>query len=276
MRIPRQSALARIFSAGLLLSLPGIALAGGGNSPASPKPKSDSKTVKIWTNKDLEALGGPRVEQANEPAPVGTAPAADVVNLESAPAVPAEKDPRWYAQQLTMLNDELASVSDEEGALRHFRETSTGLPAGLNVVLPCNGITTDNRILQLEASRLEILQQLDGLADKARLNGMPPGILVEGRGLVSAETPPTPAQQRKALVERYQSLTGQLAEVQVTIAGMHADATSQNMTLLQPDPRWGGSPTTNLLQDLYRQQGALSDQIDATQDEMRRIGVAAE
>jgi hypothetical protein len=48
------------------------------------------------------------------------------------------------------------------------------------------------------------------------------------------------------------------------------------MTLLQPDPRWGGSPTTNLLQDLYRQQSALSDQIDATQDEMRRIGVAAE
>ena len=272
MRIPLHLTTASLAS--LLFFVPAIALAGGGGLPASPKPQPDTRTVKVWTNEDVQALG-PRVTQANEPTPSSPAPAT-AVNLESAPILPPEKDPRWYAQQLAALNGELSSVSEEEAQLRHFRETSTGLPTGLNVVLPCNGITTDNRIAQLEARRQEILQQLDDLADTARVNDMPPGILIEGRGLVSAETPLTPEQQREALVDRYESLTSQLAETQSTVAAMQAAAAAQHQSLLEPNPRWGGSPTSNLLQNLYQQQSDLVGQLGATEDEMRRAGIIAQ
>jgi hypothetical protein len=274
MRIPRHLTTASLFPASLLFFVPAITLAGGGNSSPSPKPKPDTRTVKVWTNEDVQALG-PRFTRANEPTPPSPAPAT-AVNVESAPILPHEKDPRWYAQQLAALNSGLSSVSEEEGQLRHFRETSTGLPTGLNVMLPCNGITTDNRIAQLEARRQEILQQLDDLADTARVNDMPPGILVEGRGLVSAEAPLTAEQQREALVDRYENLTGQLAETQSTVAAMQAAAAAQHQTLLEPDPRWGGSLTANLLQNLYQQQSDLAGQLDATQDEMRRAGILAQ
>jgi len=268
MQAPHTLVFRWIFSASLLLLTPLIALGGGSDVPAQPKPKADAKNVKVWTNEELEVLG-PLAEPANRPGAAQTEPPAET----SAVALPPEKDPRWYAQQLAALNDELSGVTQEEDQLRHFRETGTGLPTGMNVVLPCNGITTDNRIAQLEARRQEILQELDDLADIARVNDMPPGILVEGRGLVSAEIPLTAEQQKEALLERYESLTGQLEEIQVTLAGMREAADANRSTLLQPDPRWGGSPTTNLLENLYQQQSVLESEIESAQDQMRRAGV---
>ncbi len=268
MRIPRQI----LFSPMLLVLIPTVVCASGAHGAASPKPQGETKTIKVWTNEDLEALG-PRVKPADEPGPPNAAPPALVVNLESAPVLPPKKDPRWYAQQLAALDDQLSSVSEQEDQLLHFRQTRTGLPTGLNVVAPCHGITTDNRIADLEARRLEILQELDNLADIARVNDMPPGVLVEGRGLVSAEVPLSPRQQEGRLAERYEHLTGQLAQTQLTLAGMHEDAQAHRETLLQPDSRWGGNMTTNLLQDLYERQSSLEDQIDSTQDQMQRLGM---
>jgi hypothetical protein len=273
MQTPRKIACGSVLSAALLLS-PLIAFAGGNNAPAQPKPKPDTKQVKVWTNEDLKKLS-PITEQPYRPAPPNAAPPAEAANLESSAVLPPEKDPRWYAQQLAALDEELARVTEEEDQLRHFRETGTGLSTGLNVAAPCNGVTTDNRIAQLETRRLEILQQLDDLADTARVNDMPPGILVEGRGLVSPETPLTPEQQKEALVERYEDLAGQLEETQITLNSMNEDADALHATLLQPDPRWGGNMTTNLLQALYQRQDELKNQIDATQDELRRAGITA-
>jgi hypothetical protein len=262
--------LHQILFSPILLVIPTVVCAGGAHRAASPNPQGNAKTVKVWTNEDLEALG-PRVEPANEPGPPNAEPPALVVNLGPAPILPPERDPRWYAQQLAALDDQLSSVSEQEDQLLHFRQTRTGLPTGLNVVAPCHGITTDNRIAELEARRLEILQELDDLADTARVNDMPPGILVEGRGLVSAEVPLSPRQQEERLVESYEGLTGQLAQTQLTLAGMREDAQAHHETLLQPDSRWGGNMTTNLLQDLYERQSSLEDQIDSTQDQMERL-----
>lgn len=270
MRIPPRAAFLSIFSASLLLLFPMIALAAGANGPAQPKPD----TKKVWTNEDLKNLP-PITEQPYRPAPPDAAFEAEMANVESSGVLPPEKDPRWYAEQLALLDDELAGVSGEEDQLRHFRETSTGLEAGLNVEEPCYGVTTDNRIAQLEAQRQEILQELDDLADTARVNDMPPGILVEGRGLVSPEIPLTPEQQNEVLVERYNDLAGQLEETQIIVDSMREDANAHHETLLQPDPRWGGNMTTNLLQNLYQRQDDLGAQIDATQDELKRAGVTA-
>jgi hypothetical protein len=251
-----------------LLLVPQIALARGGNTPASPYPTPD-RQVKVWTNEDVEALG-PRFEPAR---PATTAPAQPAPASRSATPVAPEKDPRWYAQQLAPLEAELENISNQASALQQFRATGTGLPTGLNIVAPCEGYGTDNFIAQLEARRQEILGQIDALADTARLNGMPPGILVEGVGLASVETPLTPQQQDEALVARYQSLLDQLGETRSTISAMHADVASQGATLQQPDARWGGNLTTNLLEDLYNRQSTAENEISAAEDEIRRAGL---
>jgi len=268
--------LRSVYAANLLLVVSAIAFAGGATPSASPHPKPD-RQGKVWTKEDVEALG-PRFAPVNEAVTVVPGAAAEVAaNAVSAP-LPSEKDPQWYAQQLALLETELASVSDQLSdtlSLSHqFRATSAGVQTGLNVVAPCQGITTDNFIAQLETRRQEILEQIDALGDTARANGIPPGILVEGRGRVSAETPATPEEQAQALVEHYQSLSDQLADTRLTIASMHADAASQGATLLQPQARWGGNMTTNLLQNLYNQQGALQSEMSATEDRMRHAALS--
>jgi hypothetical protein len=258
-------------SISLLLALPAFALAGGTNPPASADPKAD-RQVKVWTNEDVEALG-PRSEPASNTAQA-TSAAETAVTANAVPAsLPPEQDPRWYAEQLAALESDLASVSNQTAELRHFRKTSTGLPTGLNIEAPCEGITTDNLIDQLELRRQQILEQIDDLADTALVNGMPPGILVEGRGLVSAESPLTPEQQEKALVERYESLLDQLADTRQTIVAMHADVAAQGATLLPANARWGGNMTTNLLENLRGQQSELESEIAATEDQMRSAGL---
>jgi hypothetical protein len=272
MRIPGHVSFRCVCSASLLLVLPAIAFAGGANAPASPHPKPD-RQIKVWTNEDVEALG-PRFEPARETVQVTPRGAAAVTLKAVSAPLPPEQDPRWYAQQLAPLESELESVSNEASELRRFRATATGLPTGLNLVAPCEGVGTDNLIAQLEARRQELLDQMDALADTARANGMPPGILVEGRGLVSTETPLTLQQQEKALVERYQSLSDQLADTRQTIVAMHEDVASQGATLLQPRAGWGGNMTTNLLEGLYAQQSAFESEISAAEDQMRQAGLS--
>lgn len=268
--------LRSVVSASLAFALPVVALAGGGaNPPASPQPRP-VREVKVWTNDDFAALG-PRSESTSEPAPASAArPTAAVAAPASAAPLPSGEDPQWYAEQLTGLEDELASVAAREQQLRQFRATGTGLPTGLNVVAPCQGVGTDNLIAQLAARRQEIEQQIDALGDTARSNGMPPGILVQGRGRVSIEKPLTPEQQQESLIDRYRSLSDDLAQAQATIASMHADTASRRMTLLQPDSRWGGNMTTNLLQGLYGRESALQSELSAIEDEARSSGLAAE
>jgi len=266
-----------VYAANLLLVVSGIAFAGGATPSASPHPKPD-RQVKVWTNEDVEALG-PRFAPANEAVPVVPGAAAEVTASGVRAPLPSEQNPQWYAQQLVLLETELASVSDQlsdtSSLSRQFRAASASVQTGLNIVAPCQGITTDNFIALLETRRQEILEQIDALGDTARANGMPPGILVEGRGRVSAVTPATPEEQARALVEHYESLSDQLADTRLTIASMHADAASQGATLLQPRARWGGNMTTNLLQNLYNQQGAFESEMNATEDQMRQAGLSA-
>jgi hypothetical protein len=254
----------------VLLAIPTTAFGGGATPPGSPNPKPDHKT-RVWTNEDVEALG-PRFEPT-----AGTAQTTrpGEVSVSQAPApLPAERDAQWYAQQLATVAEELASVSDEASELQHFRRNTTGLPTGLNIVAPCEGLTLDNLIALLESRRQELLEQIDALSDVARANGMPPGILVQGRGLVSAETPLTKQEQDQTLTEQYDSLLGQLDDTRQTIAAMHAEVASQGATLLPSDPQWGGNMTTNLLQDLHGQQAAIESEIRATEDEMLRAGLS--
>lgn len=262
----------------LALAVPVVALAGGGTgAPASPQPQP-VRQIKVWTNDDLAALV-PRFESTTESTQIQAARPADAAVVSpnaSDPPLEPEQDPYWYAEQLTGLESELASVASQEQQLRHFRATSKGLPTGLNVVAPCVGVGTDNLIAMLAARRQEITQELDTLADTARTHGMTPGILVEGRGRVSLVPSLTPEQQQAALLDQYTSLSDELAQTQATIAAMHAEAASRRETLLQPDARWGGNMTTNLLQTLYNRESELQSELSSIEDELRSTGLEPE
>jgi len=269
MRIPGRAILYAIVPAGLFL-LPALALAAGGASArAAARPKAD-QVVKVWTNEEVEALG-PRF-QPTEQGQVETAAANVLRAPELASPTAPKRNPRWYAQQLASLESELDAVSTEEGQLRHYRETSTGLQPGLNIYAPCIGVGTDNLISELDARRQEIEQEIDQLADTARENGVAPGVLVEGRGRVAAEAVPTPQQERVQLVQDYRRLSNELLDTQLTVIGMRDDAEAHHETLLQPDPRWGNLMTSNYLNDIYNHQNQLEGQIDAVQDSLRQIG----
>jgi hypothetical protein len=272
MRIPGLVVFRSLLSIGLVCAIPSLLCAAGGASSATPaKPKAD-QTVKIWTNEDVEALG-PRF-QPTEQGKVETAAANALRAPEASVPTAPERDPRWYAQQLASLESELDAVSTEEGQLRHYRETSTGLQPGLNIYAPCIGVGTDNLIAELDARRQEIEQEIDQLGDTARENSVAPGALVEGRGRVAAESAPTAQQERAQLVADYGRLSNELLDTQLTVIGMRDDADVRHETLLQPETRWGTSMTSNYLRDVYNQQNQLEGQIDAVQDGLRQIGSA--
>jgi len=165
-------------------------------SPARPHPDRDRK---VWTNDDVMALGAPYrgtgTPAADADASAATSNQIPVIQDATPPALQPlavgaaplsqEQDPRWYAQQMAALEEQLASIDSEAQRIRSFQATSTGLQTGLTLDAPCDGITTDNLLAQLDARRQQVLQQVDDLGDAARRNDIDPGLLTEA----SAETP---------------------------------------------------------------------------------------
>ena len=268
-----------------LFSAAPFALAAGDPAKPAPSPKPDIQK-KIWTNDDVERLNPGFSESAARranpvpPAPSTTAiasvPAAPApIAIAAAAPVPPEKNPAWYGQQLADLQAQLAEVESRSSQLRNFRNTGATAGTGLVLNAPCTGISTDNLIANLEAQRQEILAQIDALGDLAHENGLPPGILVEGRGLVSpAAAPETAGERRSRLEQSVQDARSELAGVQATLGGMQSQAASLNATLQQPTPRFGGNMTTDLLERLAGRAAALQGQIDSATDAARALGVA--
>jgi hypothetical protein len=255
------------------------AAAGGGptNLPASPKPDIQKK---VWTNDDVEQLN-PEFAPGRAPkTSASSVTALPARSLESAPATPTsvaplepQQDPRWYGQQVTALDDELAAIDSREEQLREFRSTSAGLPTGLALNAPCEGITTDNLIAQLESRRQEIARQIDGLDDLARENNLPPGILVEGRDLELPSSRPSAEEQRAEVTDMVRDASEQLAQVQGVVDGMHDQLSQQGITLLEPKPGEGGNMTTDLLDRLDSRADILQTEISNAEDAARGLGV---
>jgi hypothetical protein len=203
-----------------------------GNGPAKPaaSPKPDEQK-KVWTNDDVQRLNPDFVEVSGKRNVVESTDLSTVVvtptGVRRVPVVVAipvpladQQNPAWYGQQVTELQAQLAAVEGREDQLREelrtFRETASGLPTGLMLNAPTGGISTDNLIANLDAQRQQILAQLDALSDLARSNGLPPGILVEGCGLVQPEVQPSAAEQRIAAESLAQAAAERLAVVQST------------------------------------------------------------
>ncbi|HKV06386.1 MAG TPA: hypothetical protein VJO53_14920 [Candidatus Acidoferrales bacterium] len=246
-----------------------------------PRPRPDVQK-KVWTNDDLVALGarfseaaGPKAAAVEKSPPPAAQPTV-IPELESsvrpAPIVP-QKDPRWYAQQLDSLEGELVAIEGRRQALSQFRATSAGLPTGLVLNAPCEGITTDNLIAQLDARRQELIGEMDTLSDTARANDLAPGILVEGRGRAQVESQLSPARQRAAVLQEHRERSDELAENRGMMTAIQAQFAAQRITLLRPAPGDGGNMMTDLVNTLDSRASSIQNEISAADDDARSMGV---
>jgi hypothetical protein len=267
-----------VFAVGLCAALSTPAMAAGGSSAAAaPKPKPDVEK-KVWTNDDFLAVASqsPATPAELAAAALVTESPAAQQGWESASAlVNPEQDPRFYILQTASLESELANVESQEQQLRNFRETSTGIQPGLQLYAPCEGVSTDNLIAQLDARRSEILQQMDAVSDTARRNDIPPGILRDASDLAAGiESPLSPEEQQDMLKTRARDLARELSETRGIAQASEAQAQSQGITLAQPSANAGGNMTTNMLEDLNHRAQALEGQIGEVENQARRSGMA--
>jgi hypothetical protein len=287
MRVQKQISLlgSALVLAGFISTLPAFARPSGAElavkkadsaekkEASAPQPRQD-QSKKVYTNDDFGWFSPPASSAAtSQPAAqLSTTSEASAVSSGAQPTqLSSEQDPEWYANQVGSLENELAMVQSREDALRQFRATSEGLPTGLVLNAPAEGITTDNLIAQLESRRQQIQQQLDDLSDLARVNGLPPGTVNQA----PAPEPPslTVAQQQDALTTDYRDASDQLAENQATLEAIQQQAAAQGITLLPSVPRNGGNLTTNLLDGLNSQVDALQNALSDAEDNARTLGV---
>ena len=236
----------------------------------APQPRQD-QSKKVYTNDDFGWYHpSAPASQSGESGAAASSETGTASGDEIALPDP-HQDPQWYAQQVTSLESDLSVIESKEASLQQFRATSSGLPTGLDLSAPIEGITTDDFISQLESRRQEISQQLDDLADLARVNGLPPGTV--NQPSVSAPPPPSLAEQQLTLTTEYRDVADQLAETQDTLDDMQQQAAAQNITLIPPTPGEGGNLTTNLVSNLNSQESVLQNALSDAEDNARTLGV---
>ncbi len=294
-----------LFAAILAVALPVViaspAFASGDDKPATPASTAmaaptaspvptathPDRERKVFTNDDIDQMW-PKEQAAANPAqppvvsnsaavqvrrPVAVSRATRVTIVSVSP----QQDPLWYATQLESLNAELDSISSREASLRDFRATGSGpgLTVGLQFDAPCDGITTDNAIAQLELRRREIELQIDALQDTARQNGVSPAVFQNPAAILqAAQRPMSPGQERAVLRETQSELIGKLDGVQNQLADMSNAAAAQGITLLPVTPNWGGNLTTNRIQTLDQRATQIQNALSENEDAARRAGVA--
>jgi hypothetical protein len=175
----------RNISVSLALTLFLIAMAMPSHAADKQSSAQAGQAGKIWTNDDLDQLRarglisivGPFPEPAPEAPEPATPPPA--VAPQATPYVRTQ-DPDWYADQAALLQ---AQLDETQAALRQAQDSlaqAASLPqtqGGINLAQASVGVTPEAGIAILEARLSEIQSQLDDLADLARQNYIPPGVL---------------------------------------------------------------------------------------------------
>lgn len=234
---------------------------------------------KVYTNDDIDRMWPkPKLSVVStsraQTQPVAGSRAAVVAAEPLSP----ERNPLWYASQVAALEDELASIATQENRLREFRtsgstDTLPGTRVGLQLNAPCNGITTDNEISNLEQRRAEIAQQIAALEDTAQQNDMPPAVIRNApEVLAAAARPLTPAQERSEIAERQAQLSDELNATQNELAGMSEQAAALGANLQPPTPGFGGNMTTDLIERLDSRASEIQGALDQSEEVARQLG----
>jgi len=274
-----------VFTAILSLGISSPSFASGDDKPSAPAATSTTNPTprpdrekKVYTNDDIDRMWPKDTFAVISPAQSQVerdGSAADETTFEP---VSLEKDPLWYAKQVVILEAELDRIANKEERSLEFRTSGStsmlpGVHIGLRLNAPCEGITTDNEIAQLDLRRQEIEQQLAGLEDTAHQNDLPPGIIRDAPVILeAAQTPLTPDEERRALAERQALLIDQLNATQDELSYMSDQAAAIGANLQPPTPGFGGNMTTDLIERLDNRANQIESALGQTDDNARRIG----
>jgi hypothetical protein len=249
------------------------------SAPKNTAPAPD-REKKVYTNDDIDRMW-PKdsfaVVSASQFQVQPGGGVSDGTMLTIQPVDP-EKDPLWYAKQVVVLEAELDRIANKEERDLEFRASGStsmlpGVHIGLRLNAPCEGITTDNEIAQLNLRRQEIEEQLAGLEDTAQQNDLPPGILRDAPVILeAAQTPLTPDEERRALAERQALLIDQLNATQDELSYMSDQAAAIGANLQPPTPGFGGNMTTDLIERLDNRANQIQVALEQTDEAARRIG----
>lgn len=168
-----------LFILAIVYLAPGAFAAPPDAKPAQRAAQPDLNSF-VWTNDEVDML-----HQSNVPISV-VGPQLDSTASVVA-AAPGElesydrtKDPAWYAEQAAILRAEMdtrqAELTQQVKAVadaRNLRQSDPGVAMDRGNA----GITPEAGIDNLEAQVREVQDQLDALADLARQNDIPAGVL---------------------------------------------------------------------------------------------------
>jgi hypothetical protein len=139
---------------------------------------------RVWTNDDMDQLRNEGLISTFSAAPGATANQPAQQAQASPPALTPRpvrvEDPDWYAEQAARLQAELDS---RQSALQQYvraiadARSRTNMTGGIALDKDSIGVTPEAGIQILQAQVNETQSQLDDLAELARENGIPPGVL---------------------------------------------------------------------------------------------------
>jgi hypothetical protein len=140
-----------------------------------PHAGADSKTIKVWTNDDLE-----KIRHADLISIVGQVDEEKSISESARKGYEVTQNPAWYAEQAARLRDELER---RQAQLREYRQaiddarSLAGPTGGIDLVSEDFAITPEAGIEILQRRVTEEQARLDGLEDLARRNDIEPGTL---------------------------------------------------------------------------------------------------
>jgi hypothetical protein len=140
-----------------------------------PHAGADSRTIRVWTNDDLEKL-----RRAGLISIVGKVDEEKSISESSPKGYEVTQNPAWYAEQAARLRDELER---RQAQLREYRQAIDDARSlaesagGIDLVGEDFAITPEAGIEILQQRVTEEQARLDDLEDLARRNDIEPGTL---------------------------------------------------------------------------------------------------
>ena len=149
--------------------------------PARAAQGAAQQTRRVWTTQDVNALSSAGLISIVGPEVEAEAPAAPAPAPESGPVYSSRlQDPAWYAEQAAQLQTEMDATNAALAQARANLEQAESLQGGIggvNLLQYPLAVTPGDVIANLEAHLRDLQSQMDDLADLARRNDIPPGVL---------------------------------------------------------------------------------------------------
>ena len=170
------------YSLSLTLGLALVATAIPARAAEAAEPAQAQQARRVWSNDDLDELRARGLISIVGPAEEAlAAPSAATPAAQPTPVYASRmQDPVWYSDQAAALQAQLAErmaalllARQNLAQARSLRQTT----GGINLAEANPGITPEEGLLILEGRVGEVQSQLEELADFARRNYIPPGLL---------------------------------------------------------------------------------------------------